>query len=107
MTSVVFIVYAILVALVFLLAGASGLMIAASAEDHDSAVVGIVLAVFAVPFVVLFGLAAVLPRRPWVWTYDLVLICLGLLHPFGLPFSIALLAFWTKAETKAAFGRAP
>ena len=47
--------------------------------------------------------AQLLARQP----YDLVLICLGLLHPFGLPFSIALLAFWTKAETKAAFGRAP
>jgi hypothetical protein len=50
----------------------------------------------------MFGSAPFLPKRPWVWIYDLVLICLsfsGCCIVFGIP----LLIFWLKPETKAFF----
>ena len=53
-----------------------------------------------------FGVAPFLPRRPWVWIYDLVLICLGLTSVCCLPATIPLLVYWLKPETKWWFGRA-
>ena len=47
----------------------------------------------------------VAPRRPWLWTYDLVVICLGLTSVCCMLASIPLLIFWLKPETKAWFGR--
>jgi hypothetical protein len=50
----------------------------------------------------MFGAAPFLPKRRWVWIYDLVLICLsftGCCIAFGIP----LLIFWLKPETKAFF----
>jgi hypothetical protein len=44
------------------------------------------------------------PRKPWVWTYDLVLICLGMSSCFA-PFCIPLLIFWIKPAAKQYFGR--
>jgi len=55
--------------------------------------VGAVLAmVFALPFL--------LPRKPWVWIYDLVLICIGMTSCCILPAAIPLLIYWFKAEVK-------
>jgi len=47
----------------------------------------------------------VLRPRPWVWTYDLVIIALGLSSPCLLPASIPLIIFWVKPETRAYFGK--
>jgi hypothetical protein len=44
--------------------------------------------------------------RPWVWVYDLVLICIGLTSACLIPACVPLLIFWMKPETKAHFGRA-
>jgi hypothetical protein len=43
--------------------------------------------------------------RPWLYTYDLVLICIGLTSPCFLPICIPLLIFWLKPETKNYFGK--
>ena len=43
------------------------------------------------------------PRR-WLWTYDLVVICLGMTSACILPASIPLLIFWLKPEAKSYFG---
>ena len=55
-----------------------------------------------------FG-AWVLPRfvrpRPWLWTYDLVVLEIGSLNIFVLPASIPLLKAWRKPETKKYFGK--
>ena len=62
--------------------------------------IGLVLMGFA-----LFGVHAValLPvRRPWLWTYSLVVIALGVSSCF-LPFCIPMLIFWVKRETKSYF----
>lgn len=43
--------------------------------------------------------------RPWVWIFDLVLICMGMTSVCFLPMCIPLLIHWLKPETKAWFGR--
>jgi hypothetical protein len=56
----------------------------------------------------LFGaclLPLVLRPQPWLWTYDLVIICLGMTSACFLPACIPLLIFWLKPETKHYFGR--
>jgi hypothetical protein len=41
--------------------------------------------------------------RPWVWFYDLLVICMGMVSCCLIPLSIPLLIFWTKPETKSYF----
>jgi hypothetical protein len=56
----------------------------------------------------LFGacfLPVVLRPRPWLWTYDLVIICLGMTSACFLPVCIPMLIFWFKPETKRYFGK--
>jgi hypothetical protein len=48
-------------------------------------------------------LALLLPRKHWVWTYDMILICLGIGVVVLLPVCIPLLIFWTRPQTKAWF----
>ena len=57
------------------------------------------------PFVLAFGAAFALPRRPWAWVYHLVLIGIGLTSVCCIPVCIPLLIFWLKPETKRYFGR--
>ncbi len=53
-----------------------------------------------------FAAAPFLPRKPWVWVFDLVLICAGVLgFCVCLPVTAPLLLFWMKEDTQAAFGR--
>jgi hypothetical protein len=58
-----------------------------------------------VPFLIAYAAAPFLPRRPWVWIYDLVLIAGGFTSCCTLPFCIALLIFWLKPEVKEYFRR--
>jgi hypothetical protein len=65
-------------------------------------VVGVLFAIalgIAVPAI----LAALGPRRPWVWVLNLILIALGCLHCLSLPFAVPLLIYWLKPETKRWF----
>jgi hypothetical protein len=64
-----------------------------------------VMLVVCAPLTILFGIAPLLSRRPWVWIYDLVLICLGLTSVCCMPATIPLLIFWIKPEARAWFGR--
>jgi hypothetical protein len=69
----------------------------------------IVATFFAVGLVILlfgafFAVAAMVPFKPWGWTVGLVAICLGLSSCLVV-FSVPLLIYWMKPETKAAFGR--
>ncbi|MCF6311480.1 MAG: hypothetical protein L3J39_03430 [Verrucomicrobiales bacterium] len=45
-----------------------------------------------------------LPKKPWVWVYHLVMICIGMTG-CTIVFSIPLLIFWLKPEVKTCFGR--
>jgi hypothetical protein len=57
--------------------------------------------IFALPFLA----APYLPRKSWVWIYDLVLICIGMTSACCIPACIPLLIHWLKPETKAFFNR--
>lgn len=46
-----------------------------------------------------------LKPRPWVWVYNLMLICFGITTGWFVPLCIPLLLFWVKKGTKAYYGR--
>ena len=50
-------------------------------------------------------LPLILKPRPWLWIFDLVLICLGMTSACFLPFCIPLLIFWLRPGVKHYFGR--
>lgn len=78
-----------------------------SEEDRITVPIGgAVLVAIGLALCTAFMLPFFVPRRPWVWIYDLVLICLGMTSVCTMPFCIPLLIFWLKPETKAYFGRA-
>lgn len=106
-----FMAYCILMALLYGVLAVMGIVIlliptASQSPDQMVAMIqGVVLIVMGVALAGLFGVAPFLPRRPWVWIYDLVLICLGLTSVCCLPATIPLLILWIKPEAKAWFGR--
>jgi hypothetical protein len=48
-----------------------------------------------------------LPLRPWAWVYHIVMIAAGMITMCTLPFSILLLIYWVKDDTRAYFGWQP
>ena len=49
-------------------------------------------------------LPLLLKPRKWLWTYDLIIICLGMTSACFLPACVPLLIFWLKPEVKRHFG---
>ena len=104
-------VYAVFMSLLYLLVIAAGvffMFIPAEALGEDEPPPWLMSAVFfalGFPLLAVYGASIFLPPRPWVWIYDIVLICLGFTSCLTLPFCIPLLIFWLKPETKAYFGR--
>ena len=73
------------------------------ARGEDALVLKIqagVLLLVGLVFAVVFALPFVLPRKRWVWIYDLVLICIGLTSCCILPAAVPLLIYWLKPEAK-------
>ena len=66
---------------------------------------GAVLMIVGVPLAIAFVLPFFLGRKPWVWIYNLVLICIGMMSCCILPASVALLIYWIKPEAKSWFCR--
>lgn len=66
---------------------------------------GAIFALLGGLFLVVCALPFFLRPRPWVWVYDLVIIGLGMTSACFLPFSVILLIFWLKPETKRYFGK--
>lgn len=66
---------------------------------------GVIMAASGAVFFVLGLLPLVLPRRPWLWVYDLVLICLGMTSCCFWPVCIPLIIFWIKPGVKEYFAR--
>jgi hypothetical protein len=64
----------------------------------------VMLCLVMAPFVMFYGFAAFIPRRPWAWVLGLVAIAFSMLMGLG-PFGIVILVFWLKPVTQAAFGR--
>ena len=74
-------------------------------DDENPAVTGWILLVAGILFLVASALPFFLKPKPWVWVYDLVIICSGMLSTCLIVASIPLLIFWIKPETKKYFGR--
>ena len=72
-------------------------------KEEDESGAWVFIATF--PFFGACLLPLVLKPAPWLWTYDLVIICLGMTSACFLPVSIPLLIHWIKPETKAYFGK--
>lgn len=49
--------------------------------------------------------AIFLPRKPWVWIYDIVMIAIGLTSCLTMAAAIPLLIYWIKPEVQQYFGR--
>lgn len=103
-----FVVYCVAMALLYL-ACAVGFPFAIAQDPEmtrqDVMILGGIVAGVCVAFAVPFAIAPFLPRRSWVWIYDVVLICFGMTSVCCLPITIPLLIFWLKPETQAYFGR--
>lgn len=104
-------VYCISLAIVYLLVTILGVFLAVSQpqtreyNSNEIFFIGIIYAVLGIVLFIPFAVAPLLPRRPWVWIYGIVLIAIGMTSGCCLPFCIPLLIFWIKPETKAIFGR--
>jgi hypothetical protein len=74
-------------------------------ERGAAMLVGAIMLVMGLGLFGAFVLPFFLPARPWVWVYDLVMICLGLTSACLIPFCIPLLIFWIKPATQRYFGK--
>lgn len=71
----------------------------------EAMIMGVFFLVMGLVFFVASLLPLLLKPRPWVWIYDLVVICIGMTSACFLPICVPLLIFWIKPEVKAHFGR--
>lgn len=74
-------------------------------EAQDAIVMGAVYGIMGVVFAIAFGVALLLPRKPFNWIVGIVMIAFGLTSCCFLPATVPLLIFWLKPETKAYLGR--
>jgi hypothetical protein len=74
-------------------------------EPLEAHITGMMLVIVGMVLMIAFILPFFVARRPWVWVYDLILICIGLTSFCFWPICIPLLIFWIKPETKAWYGR--
>lgn len=107
-----FTAYAVFMAAVYAVCGAVGVLsLVASeqqirsweAEPADVRLQGGFLLVLGFIFMPAFGAAPLLPRRKWVWVYDLVLVAIGLTSMCCWPATIPILIYFVKPETRAWF----
>jgi len=104
-------IYCGLLCLLYLaFAAFSLLLFFADPSDTEMAVTaaritGVLLLLAGIVLFVVCLLPLILAPRPWLWTFDLVVICLGMTSPCFLPACIPLLIFWLKPDTKRYFGK--
>jgi hypothetical protein len=101
---------ALLAAVYFAFVGASLIFFLMDPSELDTTktgalLMGLMLLGIGLVFTAAFVLPFFLKPKPWVWIYNLVLICIGLTSPCCMPASIPLLIYWLKPEVKAYFGR--
>jgi MFS family permease len=108
-----YVAYCVFMAILYLLCIVMGFvfLLAAPASDRrptspeEARLFGVVFMVVGLVLTIPFASGPFLPRKPWAWTFGLVLICIGLTSACCLPAAIPLLIFWLKPETKAYFGK--
>ncbi len=99
-------VYAALMAFMYLSVSVAVVGLVAFSEElskgADTFSIAILLgaAVFTLGLGFVFMLPMLVPQRPWVWVYCLILICIGMTSICTLPASIPLLIFWLKPNVK-------
>lgn len=71
----------------------------------EARIMGPILLIVGVVLFVVCLLPLILRPRPWLWIYDLVVICIGMTSACFLPVCIPLLIFWLKEDTKRYFGK--
>jgi hypothetical protein len=74
-------------------------------EKVAAMVYGVILLAAGVPFAVACALPFFLPRKSWVWVYNLMIICVSMTSCCILPASVALLIYWIKPDVKLWFKR--
>lgn len=67
----------------------------------DRQTIALLLVLVAAAQAAFHAVGAFVPRKPWGWTYGLMVIAVGLPGLLAIP----LLVFWLKPEAKAAFCR--
>ena len=109
-----FTVYCVILAVIYLLLAGFGITVMivgpeqfadAQTPAEEWSIIAVVFTIIGLLLAVPFAIAPFLPRKPGVWIYDLVLICLGLTSACFWPLTIPLLIFWIKPENKLWFGR--
>lgn len=100
-----YVAYVVLMALVYVGCVVTGLVLVFSAEGDGNGTAGVLLTFLGVVLAGAFIAAPLLPRKPWAWTYHLVLICFSLSSACCMPVCVPLLIHWLKPRTKAFFGR--
>jgi hypothetical protein len=71
----------------------------------EARLVGMLLLVLGLGFFGVCLLPLIVRPRPWLWVYDLVVICLGMTSACILPASVPLLIFWLRPDVKQHFGK--
>jgi len=106
-----FYVYAALMCCVYLICVIVAICFLAGAVEDDemselgNQFLGVFLLAMGLPSLGACLLPLLLTPRPWLWTYDLVIVCLGMTSACCLPVCIPLLIFWMKPEVKQYFGK--
>ncbi len=100
----------VLCVLYFLTAAASLIFFLADPADlemsaGEARAIAAVLLVMGVVLLAVCLVPLVTQPRPWLWTYDLVIICMGMTSACFVPAGIPLLIFWFKPETRRYFGK--
>ncbi len=105
-----FVAYWAAMALLYLLCAVLGVLSFFVEPKNDEEritllITGVIFIALGAVLFLMFAAAPFLPKKPWAWVYDIVLIAVGLTSCLCLPVSIPLLIFWLKPEAKAFFGR--
>jgi len=74
-------------------------------EETFTKLLGVVLLFISLALIVVCFLPLVLAPRPWLWVYNLLIICLGMTSACYLLVCIPLLIFWLKPETQRYYGK--
>jgi len=69
-------------------------------EEIGFLIQGVVMAIFCVPFAIMFGYGLMTSRNKFGWIWGIILIAIGMTSPCCLPVSIPLLIFWLKEDNK-------
>jgi hypothetical protein len=104
-----FVVYCVVMALQYLAVFGLGVFFFLAPSDpglgpNERLLFGGLYVGFGLVFGIPFTIAPFLPHNRGTWVYGIVLIALGMTGLCYLPFTIPLLIFWLKPETRAHFG---